>query len=371
MADPEQDDELTEEKTIAKLTEAAEAALANIQTNALSILADFHAMRARQQFVIDARWSEPFAHYDFCYQLAYSIGHGINERNRAAAAVRNDRVFEVLARLHSWALLTASEVRALVLTGHGGGALALSRTALEQAVIANFICEQGDDVAERYIHHSAYEQRKWAIEYDETATALGEDGFDPAELKALNERCSELATKYHPNYLTDYGWAAKALHPASPNPKSNFREIMKATDIGRIRHFYLVASHRVHASASGSGAHLYPSATGGAYVTGPSDIHLALPATATLFALQQTSAAFATHALQEYDDRQPTVEFMVLRRLTNEAADVFNGVEEALTAMRDAANPAESDERSEPEETEGQAKVTQEGDGTEGPGEVR
>ena len=158
MTEKEHGEELSEDELRAKLAEAAEELLAKLQGNALTILADFHAMRARSQYIIDSRWREAFAHYDLCYQLAYTIGHGINERLKVAASSRNDRVFQVLARLHSWALLTASETRALVFTGHGGGALALSRTAFEQAVIATFIQERGQDVAERFLKHGPAEQ---------------------------------------------------------------------------------------------------------------------------------------------------------------------------------------------------------------------
>ena len=54
-------------------------------------------------------------------------------------------------------------------------------------------------------------------------------------------------------------------------------------------------------------------------------------------ALQQTVAIFATHALEDYQDRQPMVEFMALRRLTNEMADAFFGVEEVLSAAQQAS----------------------------------
>lgn len=234
----------------------------------------------------------------------------------------------MLARFQSWALLTASEARALIFTGHGGGALALSRRVLELAVVGTFIREKGGDVAERYVQHAIYERRKWTIEYDAAAIALGEKGVDSAELKALNDRCDELATTYHPNYLTDYGWAAKALHPYRPDPKANFREIMDATNLKRVRHFYLHVSNRLHAGATGSTAHLEATSHGGAFVTGPSRFGLALSASAILHGLLQCTSAFAMHELTAYKDHAvPAVQFAALRRLVNDAVKVFYDAE--------------------------------------------
>lgn len=330
MAEDEAEQELSESEIEAQLVALAGTVVDEYRRKALPLLAEAEAKRAHFQYLLNAYWDEAFAHYDLSYRLAYDIGHGINERNRAAASSRKDRVFEVLARLHSWALLTASEVRALVTTGHGGGALALSRTAMEQATIATFIQERGQDVADRFLKHGPYEERKRIQEYNKAATALGEKTYDATELARIEKECADLARDYGNNYLGPYGWAANTLFPGRPDSTPNYRHVEEATNIKQIRHYYVLASTRIHAGATGSGAHLYRASWGGGYNTGPSNTRLALPASSTLMALLQCAAAFSTHALKEYGDRQPTAQFMALRRLNQEAVASFNRIEQAL-----------------------------------------
>ena len=152
-----------------------------------------------------------------------------------------------------------------------------------------------------------------------------------------------MAQKYGKNYLHDYGWAARALDPTNPKLNPVYKDIERTTNIKEIRHYYLLASQRIHAGASGSGAHLYPTATGGGYNTGPADTGLALPAVSTLMALQQTLSAFGLCALNDYDDAQPVVQFMALRRLTSEAADALNGTERTIATGGSAGASKEQD----------------------------
>src|SRR5207302_7406126 len=114
-----------------------------------------------------------------------------------------------------------------------------------------------------------------------------------------------------------------------------FRDIMQATNLRQVRHFYMIASQRVHAGATGSAAHIQATPHGGAYLTGPGDTGLALPASATLRALVQCTGEFATHALAAYEARpEPVVQFMTLRRLANEAGAAFDAVETKLAEAR-------------------------------------
>ncbi len=340
MTEDQRDQERTEDDMLAAAEKEAKALLERYKRQLPEILGQWRAERSDFQRQLVAHWGSAFDLYDACYRLAFFAGHGINERHRAAAYARQDRVYEVLARLHSSACLTASEVRALVFTGHGGGALAVSRKALELAVIGTFVRERGQDVAERYVKHATYERLKWAEEYDAAATALGEQPHDPTELWRLRERCAELEREYGKNYLSDYGWAAGTLKPDKPNYRPTLKDIEEATDLKRLRHFYRHVSQRLHAGATGSAAHFYPTPQGGAYNTGPSDTGLALPASATLRALAHCTSVFAMHELNAYKDHgRPVVQFMALSRLTKEANAAFNAIEENLAAAQRSQGP--------------------------------
>jgi len=341
MADEERDDEQAissdDAAAAAAFRQRVDAHRANYEGIVPEVVGQLRQEWDDAQRGLVAFYDEAFYRYDACFRAAYLTGHGIVVRHRQEAVARQDRALEVLARLQSRALLTASEGRALIFTGHGGGAMALARRALELAVIGTFIVERGGDVAERYINHDAYERRKLAVEYNATATALGEPGLDPAEFQALTDRCDELARQYqHPNYLTDWGWAAKALHPDSPNPKADFRKIMQATELKRFRPLYLQLSDHVHAGAGGSAAHIVQTPNGPRFLTGPNRLGLSQPAKAILYGLLQCTSALAQHELTAYQEHAvPVVQFATLRRLANEAAAAFDAAEaRVVEAMR-------------------------------------
>src|SRR3712207_5473713 len=82
-----------------------------------------------------ARWRAGLDLYETILGLAYDAGARFNRRHRVHAAEANDLVFEVLTHLHARACRTASEVLALLKTGHATGAHARWRTLHEIAVV--------------------------------------------------------------------------------------------------------------------------------------------------------------------------------------------------------------------------------------------
>jgi len=89
--------------------------------------------------------------FEAVLELSMQLGETYNRVHRRSAARRQDFVFEALTRLHARALLTASEVLALLRTGHASGANARWRTMHEISVVAQFLSKHGGPTAERYL----------------------------------------------------------------------------------------------------------------------------------------------------------------------------------------------------------------------------
>src|SRR6266700_848387 len=81
------------------------------------------------------RWGRALDLYELTLVCCHEWGGEFNERHRSAAATEQDHAFEVLTRLHARACLTASEILALLETGHAVGAEARWRTLHEITVV--------------------------------------------------------------------------------------------------------------------------------------------------------------------------------------------------------------------------------------------
>ncbi len=290
--------------------------------------------RAESDARLRALWWPAFDLYDLCAIAAFNAGSEFNERHREQAMARQDFVFEVLMRLHTRACLTASEVRALLFTGHPLGALARWRTLHELAVVAHFIHERGGDVAERFLKHERIDEWRWVKDYDEAATSQGLPSVDPETMTRLTNEHDALCQQFGRGFDSDYGWAAHALKPESPNHRPSFKEVEANVDLAGARPFYREASQGIHSGAAGAGSHIFITAAGRVHVAGPTNVGLARPGSATLMALLQCTTAFLLLGPEQYSDDSQVVVLYALGRLIGEANAMFYAVEDALEVER-------------------------------------
>lgn len=255
--------------------------------------------------------------YDMFTVAARQLGSDINRKHRPDAIADQDYVFEALVRIHARACLIASEIRALMVSGHASGALARWRSLHELAVIAYFIREHGNDVAERYMLHEVVQTAKQAEKYERHHETLKNEPLDPRELKRIRENRDELIGRFGPGYARDYGWAAGVM-PGNPT----FERIEEVVGLAHWRPYVALASHSVHANFKGMAFDLGVSGSDG-YATvalaGPSNAGLADPGQSAVMALMNCTVALINH--------KPTPEnvvgMKVLQRLLDEVVEAF------------------------------------------------
>jgi hypothetical protein len=263
------------------------------------------------------RWGRAIDAYDLCVIAARQMGERFNRENRPQAAKDQDYVFEALSRVHARACLIASEIRALMVSGHASGALARWRSLHELAVVAFFVKEHGRDVAERYILHEAIRTAKESDKFERHHQALGEPPQDPADRKRVLDARDGLITRFGPAYKKDYGWAAGVL---SGDP--TFDRIEEAVGLDHLRPHYGMASHGVHAGSKGMtfdigrmGSANYQAMM----LAGPSNAGLADPGHCAAISLMHCTVALLNH--------NPTPETIIglkiLLRLVDDAGEAF------------------------------------------------
>jgi len=243
-------------------------------------------------------WQQALDIFDLVQTLCMEFGADFNEKQRPDAAAKQDFVFEALTRLHGRACLTASEVSALLRTGHATGANARWRTLNELAVVAMFIAQHGQDVARRYLEHQFVEMYRGAVKYQEYCGLLGEEPLSKEEIDDLRSRCGELVTKYGRDYKKDYGWAAEALSPRRPT----FAAIAESIDMRHWSPYVQMASHGVHAGPRGGFFDLGLPAEIDAIPASPSHFGLADPGANSLISLLQSTVALLNHGLGRNKD---------------------------------------------------------------------
>ncbi len=199
----------------------------------------------------------------------------------AGRRAETDEVAAVLAHLHAFACQLASEIDALLRSGHPHGAHGRWRTLHETAVTMAFVRANGRAAAIRFVEHEAVQRKRLADAYNERAAGLGEPELTPAELADVHRGYDAAVAKHGRGFERDYGWATPWLdHP------STFREIEDRTPLKRFRARYRWASESIHPSARTLTARLGADAPG-VLLAGPSNTGLADPgidASESLFA---------------------------------------------------------------------------------------
>jgi hypothetical protein len=163
--------------------------------------------------------------------------------------------------LYGRSLLAASEILALLRTGHGHGALARWRTLFELAAFTEFLKDHGTDAAERFVDYYTVDLRKYLLAKWPALDGTG-DGV-PAETRKLFARLSaereKLKGKYGAQFVGDLGWAALWF----PQKKRiTIQDIVDAVDLRSVKPEYKRASHYVHAGPHGALNHYRETARG-------------------------------------------------------------------------------------------------------------
>lgn len=240
---------------------------------------------------IEQTWGKPIDLLEMLYCISMEAGDLFNELFRPDAARNNNMVFDVLTRLHARSCQIVTEIILLLRNGYADGAHARWRTLHEITVIGYFIAKQGNDVAERYICHTAVESYKASLIYQIHADALGYDKLSDAEIGCIKDDYEFYIDKYGTNYKNSYGWAAFSLNKDNPT----IADIETDVGLKYMRPYYKMASHNVHANPKGIFFRLGLIPEGGdILLAGPSNVGLADPGTCTALSLLQITTNLLT-----------------------------------------------------------------------------
>jgi hypothetical protein len=268
-----------------------------------------HLARERSGFQrrLRARYAAAFELLDMQLVLTRELGDELNRIARAKWPTGDQAALvDVLSRLHARACQIAHEVAALLRAGYADGAMGRWRSLHEVSVVFQFISERGADTAIRYLAHDAIESWKAARGYNAMASRLKHRPFTAVDLAAIKRDSEAALAKYGPEFETEYGWAAQALH----NRRPSFADLERTVKLDHFRPYYKFASHNVHANPKGvlyrlcvlGARHLLP--------TGSSNVGLTEPGQNAALSLGQITAAFVNQV--------PSLDALCLMTMLNE-----------------------------------------------------
>ena len=275
---------------------------------------------------LNERWKYPLDLLDLVIALSTEAGTEFNRKVRNEAVGSSDAVFEALTRLHAKACQVSGEVLALLRAGFADGAHARWRSLHEISVVASFIREHGQELAERYLLHEKIQQYKLACDYEKFFDRLDFEPLSKETSDNLKVQCDELIARFGDAFKNDYGWAASAIGSHRPT----MSDIEQHVQLDHMRPYYRMASDNVHPNSHGAyfrlGLH---SSQDKVLLAGPSNLGLADPGHSTAISLLQVT----TNLLVTESIFDCVVTIKVLSELTNEVGEAFLKVHQELEAL--------------------------------------
>ena len=215
-------------------------------------------------------------------------GARFNDLFRGQDSENNDYVCEALTRLHARGCQVGFEILTLLAHGFADGAHARWRTLHELAVVALFIGERGQAIAERFLQHTGVTAYVAAKQYKKHCAALGYSPISSKELDELKATHNSLLKQYGDSFGRDYGWAAGVVARNRPT----FADIEKCVSLDHLRPFYKLANLNIHADSRGVVYRIgTPPQNGNLLLAGPSVFGLADPGQNTAVSINQLTAA--------------------------------------------------------------------------------
>jgi hypothetical protein len=307
---------------------ASQPLLASLNQRAPEMLREHAELRAGFERRLAERWRRALDLYEMVMVAAEEAGAEYYAEHQEAAAEEDDLVFEALVALHALACRTASEVYALLRTGHPFGAMTRWRSLHENAVIAEVLSSNGRGLAERFLLHQHLQNAKDARTYQEHCEALGYEPLPDEELAEIEQTANDLKARYGKEYKEPYGWAA-ILTETGRAP--NLRDLERMAGLEHLRPFYGWASHAVHPGSKGIQLNLLSRADGSVRLAGPTNAFLADPGHGALLALLHVTTVLLVHgrkASARYYEH--LVIISALKTLVDDAGGAFLAAEKLL-----------------------------------------
>jgi hypothetical protein len=207
--------------------------------------------RRRFERNLRRRWGDALDLYYAVYVGCIEVAEEHSERQRPEAAAADDYRFEAIARLQARACVFASEIYALLRTGHAVGAEARARTLHEIAVTGYVLKDGTVDDAERYLHHADADNLRRALAFQPHATRLGFDPITDDEMEEMRAELEELKARFGPGFTAQYGWAEPIVGKSDPT----FRDLERHVSLDHLRPYYQWFSDAVRGREGGGVEH--------------------------------------------------------------------------------------------------------------------
>lgn len=288
-----------------------------------AMLADLAAVRSGFEERLYERWRQALDLYEAvttcCLEAGEKIHDEITEPEGPTTGHPPKR--QALTLLHARACLVASEVGALLRSGHAVGAQGRWRTLPEIAVIASVIADGDEDLANRFSLHRYVERWKEARIYQQHCEALGYEQYTDEEMTEFQRVADGIVAQYESGYAEDWGWS-KPLFP-SPKHRPTFDDLERLARLDHNKPWTKLSHHAVHSGSSGTIEIIDLHGGGGRFMlAGPSDAGLADPGQLSLIALYQVTCSFILNAPDEstYED---LLVLKTISLLMDQAVDAF------------------------------------------------
>lgn len=263
------------------------------------------------------------------YVCAQEFGSDFDRVHRSGAAADRDFKFEALTTIHARACLVASEIHALLRTGHPFGALARWRTLHECAVVASIIGDNDQELAERYLLHTHVESHRDSVHFAAAHEALGQPPLSPSEVDEIRRERDAVVARFGLDFDQDWGWASR-LMPSGKRP--TFKRLEELAGIAHLRPYYRWSSHNVHGGPKGGYLNRFEVHGSATLLTGPTNLGLVEPAHAALISMTLITCILAINGRPEAVELMTTPVLVAVLELTEEAGEAFAEAEERIEA---------------------------------------
>jgi len=220
--------------------------LQNLDKSSAKVLRERRAASAAFKQRLANRWGLAFRALDIFIGVSIEIGerYAIEPVNDPE---NPDYTREALRKLHARASQVSQEVLVLLEHGFADGANARWRCLHEMAVVAEFLKQNNQELAERYLLHEAVEAFRTAKLEAATYSDFYDDPETVAQFENLKEINILLLQRFGDQFGKGYGWAASVIN----DKHITFEKLEKATNCEPLRPHYKCSSDNVHAGPRG------------------------------------------------------------------------------------------------------------------------
>jgi hypothetical protein len=192
---------------------------------------------------LESRWGPALGQLRMLLTMAREWGQWIYTRHTAKKTTNKILLKDILIRLHVRACQVTDEIICLLENGLADGAMARWRTLHEIGVVAAVLSQHGEDMAERYLAHQAFESKRAMNKYLNCYAALGYKPLPKREVSKITKAYDAAIAKYGKDFAADYGWAAVHLK----RKRVTFADLETEAGRAEMRSHYQMGNDNVHA----------------------------------------------------------------------------------------------------------------------------